>query len=141
MRVFFIYKDCKIRLTCKGKWQYFIRCHLSLRSGFTILKLNHRSVWYYRPFFNHHNTILYSMGWVVAVRQQLAAVYDNVITYVGIFVDDCIFDLASVANTHNRLISLPALFNLLKGLIVVATHNVAVLDSSIKPDTGTYADY
>lgn len=24
MRVFFIYKDCKIRLTCKGKWQYFI---------------------------------------------------------------------------------------------------------------------
>src|ERR1035437_6401918 len=64
--------------------------------------LNYCSIGYYRPFFYNHNTILNSIGTVITIFELFATIYLYIVTYIGVFINDRIFDMAPVADTHNR---------------------------------------
>ena len=57
---------------------------------------------YNRTFFNNHNSVLNGVGTVISVFQFFAAIYFNIITDVGVFVDNGVFYVAPVPNTHQR---------------------------------------
>lgn len=55
---------------------------------------------YYRPLFYNYNPILNGMGAIIAIFQFFAAIYLHVITDIGVLVDNSIFNVAPVADTH-----------------------------------------
>ena len=57
----------------------------------------------YRPFLDHHNTVLHGMRAVITVLQNFTATIDlYVVADIGILINDSIFDAATVADTHYR---------------------------------------
>ena len=97
-------------------------------------------MWYNRALFNHYYPILNGVGAVIAVFELSAAVYLHIVTYVGVFVDNGIFNIASVAYTHNGGIGSLRCLYFFQRLVIIATHYIAILDSSAYTNAGTYAD-
>lgn len=98
-------------------------------------------MWYHRALFNHYYPILNGMRAIIAILKLSAAVYLYVVAYVCIFVDNGIFNIAPVANAHNWRIGRIGFLNLFKRLVVIATHYIAVFNSSAHAYTGTYTNY
>ena len=106
-----------------------------------IFNLNYRAMRDYRPFFDHHDTILHRMGAIIAIFQFFSAAVDlYVIAYISVFIDDGILDAATITDAHNRRIGRMRLVDLLQRLVIIIAHDVAILDNGILPDTCTDAD-
>lgn len=102
--------------------------------------LNNCTTWYYRPFFDYNNTILNGIGAVVAVFKRFAAIDLHIIPDIGVFVDDRITDMASVADAHNWRFAEMRFFDLLERLIIIRTHYITTFNNGPKTYTCTDAN-
>src|ERR1700744_3321048 len=97
-------------------------------------------MWYNRALFNHYYPIMNGVCAVIAVFELSAAVYLHIVTYVGVFVDNGIFNIAPVAYSHNWCIGSLCRLYFFQCLVIIAAHYIAILDSGSYAYTGTYTD-
>ena len=79
-------------------------------------------MWYNRTLFNYYYPVLNSVRAVIAIFKLGAAVNFYIVTYIVVFVDNSIFDVASVAYAHNWRIGCIGFLNLFKRLVVSGGH-------------------
>ena len=62
--------------------------------------LDHKSIRHYCAFFNHHNSIFYSIKRMVCIFKMCSAIDPNIIAYAAIFINDRIADITTFADTY-----------------------------------------
>ena len=66
-----------------------------------IFNLNYRAMRDYRPFFDHHDTILHRMRAIIAIFQFFSAAVDlHVVADISVFIDDGVLITAAITNAH-----------------------------------------
>src|ERR1700744_4862915 len=96
----------------------------------------------YRPLFDHHDTILHRVRAIIAVFQLFRSAIDlHIIADIGVFIDNSVFDTATVADAHDRRITGMRFVYLVQSLVHVVAHHVAILDDRVMAYTGANTDH
>src|SRR5581483_11825807 len=78
---------------------------------------------------------------MIHILQMMSSIDPHVIPNPAVLVDDGIPDITAMPDTHGGKAMRSCLIDLLDGLIIIHSHQIAAHDGRARPDARTYPDH